>query len=79
MAITNKIFSHFDACGGPGFTYSQDGRDITTELQLREIRACYEIQINSGPWKKSWCSAATHRRANNAEIETELESNATPI
>lgn len=73
--ITAKQFSYFDACGKSGFAYDAVGNDITSQEILQEIRAIYDIQIDNGPWKKSWCSVLTHQSGSEAEIDSILEAN----
>lgn len=73
--ITAKLFSNLDGNGASGFEYDATGNDITPVEILQKMRAYYDIQIDAGPWKRSWCSVPTHNAGNNEDIENELIAN----
>jgi hypothetical protein len=62
-------FKHFDACGSPGFSYDVQGNDITSEENLRKIKAVYEID-----GKLAQCSYDTHESQDAEDIEAELRA-----
>jgi len=62
-------FLHFDAVGTNGFSYNENGEDITDADVLEKIRAVYDLDGAT-----TWCSAYVHRNGTESEILLDLQA-----